>query len=79
VISPFAKENFVAHTVADQTSITRFIEDNWQLGQIVDQSFDAAAGSILNMFDFSAYSDGRSSDRTLILDPDTGAPQEGRW
>jgi phospholipase C len=79
VISPFAKENFVAHTVADQTSITRFIEDNWQLGQIGDQSFDAVAGSISNMFDFSAYPDGRVSGRTLILDPDTGEPQDARW
>ena len=43
-ISPFAKENFVAHTVADQSSITRFIEDNWQLGQIGDQSLDGISG-----------------------------------
>jgi phospholipase C len=70
VISPYAKGNFVAHTVADQTSILRFIEDNWQLGRIGDQSFDAMSGSILNLFDFPAY--GRPSDRTLILDPDTG-------
>jgi phospholipase C len=70
-ISPFAKQNFVAHTVADQSSILRFIEDNWQLGQIGDQSFDAIAGSIQNLFDFNSY-DGRISERTLILDPDTG-------
>jgi phospholipase C len=70
-ISPFAKQNFVAHTVADQSSILRFIEDNWQLGQIGDQSFDAIAGSIQNLFDFNSY-DGRISERILILDPDTG-------
>jgi hypothetical protein len=29
VIYPFAKHNFVDHTVTDQTSILRFIEDNW--------------------------------------------------
>ena len=78
VISPFAKENFVAHSVADQTSILRFIEDNWQLGQIGDQSFDAISGSILNLFDFSSYPNGRAFDRTLILDPDTGEPTESR-
>jgi len=36
-ISPFSKTNFVAHTVADQSSITRFIEDNWNLGQLGNQ------------------------------------------
>ena len=72
VISPYAKQNFVAHTVADQSSILRFIEDNWQLGQIGDQSFDAIAGSIQNLFDFGSYRDRPSYERTLILDPDTG-------
>jgi phospholipase C len=73
VISPFAKENSVAHTVADQSSITRFIEDNWQLGQIGDQSFDAMAGSLLNLFDFNNY--GGGFDRKLILNPNTGERQ----
>jgi phospholipase C len=71
-ISPFAKENFVAHTVADQSSITRFIEDNWQLGQIGDQSLDAISGSILNLFDFGSTGVEHGSNRILILDPDTG-------
>jgi phospholipase C len=77
VISPFAKKNFVAHTVADQTSILRFIEDNWQLGQIGNQSFDAFSGSILNLFDFNSPDIG-FSNRTLILDPNSGQPQSGR-
>jgi phospholipase C len=71
VISPFAKHNFVAHSVADQSSILRFIEDNWQLGQIGDQSFDAIAGSIQDLFDFNSYNR-LVSRETLILDPDTG-------
>ena len=54
VISPYAKTNFVDHSLTDTTSITRFIEDNWDLGRLGDQSFDALAGSILNNFDFSA-------------------------
>jgi phospholipase C len=31
-ISPYAKVNFVDHSVTDQSSILRFIEDNWNLG-----------------------------------------------
>jgi phospholipase C len=58
--------------VADQSSILRFIEDNWQLGQLGDQSFDAIAGSIQNLFDFSSPGNGHGYEGTLILDPDTG-------
>jgi phospholipase C len=46
VISPYAKTNFVDHSLTDQTSILRFIEDNWGLGRMDNQSFDAKAGSI---------------------------------
>jgi phospholipase C len=53
VISPFTKQNNVDHTVNDQTSILRFIEDNWGLPRIGDQSFDALANSILGHFDFT--------------------------
>lgn len=67
IISPYAKKNYVDHTVIDQTSILRFIEDNWGLGRIGDQSFDAVAGSLKNMFDFDSL---QESD--LILHPDTG-------
>jgi phospholipase C len=61
VISPFARENYVEHTVSDQSSILRFIEDNWSLGRI-DQaapksvaqggSFDQVAGTLDSMFEF---------------------------
>jgi len=69
LVSRFAKRNFVDHTLTDQSSIIRFIEDNWRLGRIGDQSFDERAGSIGNMFDFSDEGGGR---RPLILDPATG-------
>lgn len=69
VVSPFARENFVDHSTTDQSSILRFIEDNWNLGRIGDQSFDALAGSLNNLFEFRH---GRA-DR-LILDPITGQP-----
>jgi phospholipase C len=72
VISPFAKQNFVDHSVTDQSSVLRFIEDNWGLGRIGNQSFDAIAGSLSNMFDFSHDDDGGA--KRLILDPNTGQP-----
>jgi hypothetical protein len=49
---PYAKQNFVDHTVTDQSSILRFIEDNWQTVRIDDFSFDSKAGPLLNMFAF---------------------------
>jgi Phospholipase C len=68
VISPYAKANFVDNTLTDQTSILRFIEDNWKLGRIGDQSFDAMAGTMENMFDFTKH----GVNKTLYLNPDTG-------
>ena len=70
VISPYAKQNFVDNSVTDQSSILRFIEDNWNLGRIGDQSYDAKAGSIENMFDFTH---GPRNDK-LFLNPVTGEP-----
>ena len=72
VVSPFAKSNFVDHTVTDQSSILRFIEDNWATGQIGDSSFDAKAGSLDNLFSF-----GGERGRRLFLDPATGEPTQG--
>jgi phospholipase C len=34
VISPLARRNFVDHSTTDQSSILRFIEDNWNTGRI---------------------------------------------
>jgi phospholipase C len=53
VVSPFARENYLDSEVLDQSSITRFIEDNWGLGRIGDGSFDAIAGYLSHIFDFS--------------------------
>ncbi|MFZ0315065.1 MAG: alkaline phosphatase family protein [Candidatus Korobacteraceae bacterium] len=50
VISPYARQNFVDHTMLDQSSIIRFIEDNWLSGQrIGNGSFDTIANSIASM------------------------------
>ncbi len=67
VISPYARENYIDSTLTDQSSILRFIEDNWQLGLIGGGSFDARAGSLNNLFNFSHPRDFR-----LWLDPTTG-------
>jgi phospholipase C len=73
VISPFAKKNFVDHSTTDTTSILRFIEDNWRTFplRIGGGSFDALAGPLTNMFDFSEDDFG-FGERRLILDPNTG-------
>jgi phospholipase C len=68
VVSPYSKSNYVDHSVTDQSSILKFIEDNWGTGQIGGGSFDSVAGSLNSMFDFSK----RTSHR-VILDPKTGA------
>lgn len=67
IISPFAKRNFVDHTINDQTSVLRFIEDNWNLGRIGNYSFDELAGSLANFFDFD-----HPHYKPIILDPKTG-------
>jgi len=76
VISPFARRNFVDHSVTDQTSILRFIEDNWQTGQIGNFSFDTKAGSIENMLTFSEEGSVGGPNK-LFLDPQTGLKAEG--
>jgi len=67
VISPFARVNFVDHTITDQSSILKFIEDNWSLGRIGNGSADAYAGSLLGMFNFNG-----GVAQALMLDPSTG-------
>ena len=71
VVSPMAKHNFVDGTVTTQTSVVRFIEDNWLNGQrIGDGSADEWTASLNQMFDFRQH-----ANRTLFLDPTTGEPQ----
>jgi phospholipase C len=71
VISPWAKVNYVDHTLVDQTSVTRFIEDNWLNGtRLGGGSFDSTSGSIMGMFNFS----GSGTNPTLYLDENLGTP-----
>jgi phospholipase C len=72
VISPWARGNFVDHNTTDQSSILRFIEDNWGTGRVSSTSSDNRAGTLLNMFDFSH--NGEDDARRLFLNPSTGQP-----
>ena len=72
VISPWSRVNFVDHTMIDQSSVIRFIEDNWNLGRIGGGSFDELAGPITTMFDFRA-----PHARKVFLDRETGLVLKG--
>ncbi len=68
LISPYARTNYVSSSLADQTSIMAFIENNWLGGErIGNGSYDALAGSLLKMFNF-----GPKAAARLILNPRTG-------
>ncbi len=51
VISPFAKKNFVSHTVADYTAILKFIETRFGLSSLTAR--DAAQMDMTEFFDFT--------------------------
>ncbi|WCM24338.1 alkaline phosphatase family protein [Paraburkholderia bryophila] len=69
VISPWAKVNYVDHTPISQASVVRFIEDNWLGSQrLGGGSFDATAGSIMSLFNFS----GSGNNPTVFVDPNLG-------
>src|SRR5262249_5591151 len=71
VISPFARSNFVDHSTTAQASTLRFIEDNWNLGRLGNQSFDAGDWSLDALFDFDQSHGDHQADR-LFLNPTTG-------
>ena len=69
VVSPWARRNFLDHSITDQTSVLRFIEDNWLNGQRIGQgSFDALAGTLNGLFNFN----GDEPAPPLFLSPMTG-------
>jgi phospholipase C len=74
IISPYARDNYVDHTLTDQSSVVRFIEENWELPQIGNGSFDTIAGTLLNAFDFQ-----NKRALKLFLDPATGKVAEKQW
>ncbi|HVM43184.1 MAG TPA: hypothetical protein VMT77_06740, partial [Gemmatimonadales bacterium] len=67
----WARTNYVDHTPITQSSVLRFIEDNWLGGRrLGGGSFDAAAGPITGMFDFA----GQGTTPRLFLDDSLGTP-----
>jgi phospholipase C len=76
VISPWAKANFIDNTVTDQSSIIRFIEDVFLTSstgttRLGGGSYDAEAGTLDNMFNFSNVA-APPSPNNLQLNPSTG-------
>ena len=73
VISPYAKRNAVSHTKLEQTSVMKFIEQNWGVASIGDHSFDARANTITSLFDFR-----HPQQRNVLLRPDGTVKAEHR-
>jgi phospholipase C len=72
VISPYTPSNYVSHNVTDQSSIIKFVEDNWLGGErIGGGSYDVIAGRLDapgGVLDFH----GRPNGNRILLDPTTG-------
>jgi phospholipase C len=74
VISPYSRPNYVDSSLTTQSSVVRFIEDNWLNNQRIGAgSNDATAGTLNGMLQFK-----RPNDQPLLLDPGTGEPTH-RW
>ncbi len=85
LVSPWARSNYIDHAVSDNSSIVRFIEGNWGLGNITgsfaDLSYNLSAsqpalaplGPLSNLFDFSNPSSPPDAG-AFFLDPTTGQP-----
>jgi phospholipase C len=67
VISPYAKQHFVSHTVYDHTSILRFIEKRFGLPNLTKR--DKAADPMLGMFDFTKVSNPKPTLADAPIDP----------
>ena len=69
IVSPWVRPNTVSHALVTQASVVRFVEDNWLHGQrLGGGSFDAAAPSMMGMFDFGSGGNAPA----VYLDPATG-------
>jgi phospholipase C len=52
VVSPYAKQNFVSHTIYDHTSILKTVEEKWNLPALTRR--DANAASLFDMLDLTS-------------------------
>ncbi len=74
VISPWAKKNYVDNTPTEQASIPRFIEDVFLGSQRIGSgSFDAGAGTLMNMLNLTSTNGAPPNPTPVILNPATGA------
>ena len=51
MVSPYAKKDFVSHTVYDHTSILKTVEEKWNLPALTRR--DANANSLFDMVDLT--------------------------
>jgi phospholipase C len=76
VISPWAKQNYIDNTPTDQSSIIRFIEDTFLASQRIGTgSYDATAGTLNNMFNFT--NNVAPNPNIVLLNPTTGVVTSG--
>ena len=67
MISPWARANYVSSTLLDQSSVVKFIEDNWHVPAMGNGATDVAAGSMSLLFDFNG-----KQQRPVFLSPKSG-------
>ena len=67
VVSPYAGQNVVSNSFIDQSSVVKFIEQNWTLPAMSNGAADNAAGSLDSLFNFT----GPLAPK-LVLNPTTG-------
>ena len=53
-MSPWARADYVSHTVYDHTSVIKFLEAKYNLAPLTDR--DGAAADMMDLFDFTAPS-----------------------
>jgi len=76
VISPWANKNYIDNTTTDQASVLRFIEDTFLSSKrIGGGSFDATAGTINNMFNFT--NNVAPNPNVVVLNATTGVVTSG--
>jgi phospholipase C len=64
IISPYAKEGYVSHSLYDHTSVLKFIETRYNLKALTSR--DVAASNMLDSFDFT-----QTPKAPLLLQPRT--------
>jgi phospholipase C len=75
---PFSKTNFVDHTTTVQSSILRFIEDDWQTSRTGNFSFDDKAGNLNDLLTFTDSANGNKQRwQRAVPGPSTGKPPAG--